>query len=148
MKKTAEEARLGRNADARKYAEKNRKIILEKAKKYADKNREAIKKKSRAAYKANPGKTHSYQIWHRYGITEKEYWTIFDAQGGCCAICGKTRKEDGRNLSVDHNHKTGKVRGLLCWKCNRALGHFDSLVLARNLFIYMEKFESKECLSE
>ena len=52
-----------------------------------------------------------------YGITPEEYDRLFDTQGGKCAICG----ELPRRLVVDHNHETGKVRGLLCFKCNNAL---------------------------
>lgn len=60
-------------------------------------------------------------------------------QCGACALCGKVPGEDperGRNqkcLHVDHDHKTGKIRGLLCSSCNRGLGYFgdDPVVLRR-----------------
>lgn len=51
-----------------------------------------------------------------YGITEAQYKEMFDAQDGRCAICG--RKPVRRRLAVDHDHNTGKVRGLLCYTCN------------------------------
>lgn len=58
----------------------------------------------------------------RYGITPEQYWALYEAQGGSCYICqratGKTKK-----LAVDHDHKTGYVRGLLCGPCNNILGH-------------------------
>jgi hypothetical protein len=58
-----------------------------------------------------------------YGITAQEYWAIYEHQGKKCYICQRatgTRKR----LSVDHCHKTGIVRGLLCQRCNRdVLGH-------------------------
>jgi hypothetical protein len=59
-----------------------------------------------------------------YGITLEEYNTILLKQNGKCAICGSEtvgRKTD-KNFIVDHDHKTGKVRGLLCHKCNAILG--------------------------
>lgn len=66
-----------------------------------------------------------------YGITVDQYEAILKRQGGVCAIC-KSRSSYSRNyktvspekakFSVDHCHTTGKVRGLLCSKCNRALG--------------------------
>ena len=64
---------------------------------------------------------------HRYGITLEEYSTILHNQEGKCAICGTTEngvsgKRRDWNWSVDHCHDTGKVRGLLCNKCNRGLG--------------------------
>lgn len=53
------------------------------------------------------------------GITAEEYDLRLAAQGGGCAICGATPKT--RRLHVDHDHKTGAVRGLLCLRCNRNL---------------------------
>lgn len=70
-----------------------------------------------------------------YGITLKEYDHLLIAQNGVCAICRKAETKmhvDGSfTLSVDHDHVTGKVRGLLCSKCNTGLGCFsdDSLKL-------------------
>jgi len=54
-----------------------------------------------------------------YKITLEEYETMFEEQGGSCAICGNP---SGVSLAVDHDHITGKVRGLLCWSCNSAIG--------------------------
>lgn len=59
----------------------------------------------------------------KYGITLEEYKEIFDKQKGVCALC--LREEKGKMLAVDHCHITGKVRGLLCGNCNRALGLFQ-----------------------
>jgi len=58
----------------------------------------------------------------RFGITENEYDRIEAYQGLACAICNRPPKEGGQRLAVDHDHKTGLVRGLLCWSCNRTLG--------------------------
>jgi hypothetical protein len=60
------------------------------------------------------------------GVTDAEYERLLAAQGGHCALCPnvpKRLKKDGTpyRLHADHDHKTGKVRGLLCWKCNDAL---------------------------
>src|SRR5437899_4206973 len=55
----------------------------------------------------------------RTGIPQEEYDERLAAQGGGCAICGNAPKT--RRLHVDHDHKTGKVRGLLCHRCNRRL---------------------------
>lgn len=53
-----------------------------------------------------------------YGLEKGEYDKLFQAQGGVCAICRQPRKQ---RLSVDHDHKTGMVRGLLCRMCNGRL---------------------------
>jgi RNA polymerase-binding transcription factor DksA len=59
----------------------------------------------------------------KYGMTIADYERMFDAQGGVCAICGEPRPEE-RTLHVDHDHETGVIRGLLCFRCNNALGDF------------------------
>jgi hypothetical protein len=53
------------------------------------------------------------------GITDEVYFEMLERQGGHCALCLATPKT--RRLHVDHDHKTGAVRGLLCHRCNRAL---------------------------
>lgn len=55
-----------------------------------------------------------------YGITEAQYDEVLEHQGGACAICRKPPAA-GKNLHVDHDHKTGAVRGLLCMPCNHHL---------------------------
>ena len=66
-----------------------------------------------------------------YGITLAQYNPLFEKQKGCCAICGKSKAAEGKNLSVDHDHKRLVVRGLLCSYCNRYLvgRHTDAEVL-------------------
>lgn len=59
----------------------------------------------------------------RYGLTTDGHATLVRSQQGSCAICGFTPR-DGRELVIDHNHGTDEVRGLLCGKCNTALGMF------------------------
>lgn len=81
-----------------------------------------------------------------YGITLQDYWELVEAQLGRCAICqqevelepkGKGKSYGG--FAVDHCHVTGKVRGLLCYKCNLALGHFrDDPELLRKALKYLE----------
>ncbi len=60
-------------------------------------------------------------FYRKYGITETEYQERFEKQNGLCVICGKA--QPNKRLSVDHCHETGKVRGLLCSKCNYVLGN-------------------------
>ena len=73
---------------------------------------EACRKRSRS--KA----AHENRVVATYGLKRGEYDKLFEAQGGVCAICGQPRKQ---RLSVDHDHKTGLVRGLCCRMCNGRL---------------------------
>lgn len=71
---------------------------------------------------------HNYLLYDcllrkKYGITFQDYNEILRVQNGVCKVCG--RKPGKRRLHVDHNHKTGKVRGLLCGKCNLGIGYAD-----------------------
>ena len=60
-----------------------------------------------------------------YGITAEEYDAMLESQGNVCAICKKPQPTK-RRLSVDHDHETGKVRGLLCTTCNLVLGYHET----------------------
>ncbi len=65
------------------------------------------------------------RIKTRYNLTVEEYDAMVEAQGGVCAICGGVETHPSRKrLSIDHDHKTGKVRGILCYSCNTGLGKF------------------------
>jgi hypothetical protein len=75
---------------------------------------------------------------HRYGLTITQYEDMSKAQSGKCAICGATQNQP---LYVDHDHKTGKVRELLCAKCNTAVGVVEKEGLERifELMQYIDK---------
>lgn len=66
-----------------------------------------------------------YRRKRRYKFEPGQFQAIFDAQKGCCALCTKPLKLGGKYIHVDHCHETAVVRGLLCAKCNIALGNFD-----------------------
>lgn len=57
----------------------------------------------------------------RYGITLEDYNDLLESQNGLCAVCDKPMER----INVDHCHSSGKVRGLLCFGCNVAIGHFN-----------------------
>jgi hypothetical protein len=69
------------------------------------------------------------------GVTDDEYARMLEAQGGGCAICGARPKT--RRLHVDHDHATGKVRGLLCHRCNRALPTWVTVEWLRKAAAYL-----------
>lgn len=83
--------------------------------------------KLKAWSKANPEKRRNIMRKHIYGISENEYQKLLKQQKGVCKIC---KKSDFRRLGIDHSHKTGKIRGLLCQKCNAGLGMFLDSVKA------------------
>lgn len=66
------------------------------------------------------------RVWNlrKYGITPTEYDAMLESQGGACAVCKQDDRDRlGRRLHVDHDHISGRVRGLLCTRCNNAIGH-------------------------
>jgi len=79
------------------------------------------------------------QLKDRFGLSSKQYWDMHADQEGLCAICGKPQCV-GTKLDVDHDHKTGKVRALLCRHCNAGIGLLkDSIRLVERALGYLCK---------
>lgn len=94
--------------------------------KYGERRRESARKYARE----NPGR--------RYGLTTDQFREIESVQAGLCMICRRPQR-----LSVDHDHCSGKVRGLLCQPCNLGIGTFgDDPKLLRAAAEYLEKHGS------
>lgn len=89
----------------------------------------------------NPDRYADRELRKHYGITLALYEQIFTFQNGRCAICQTTEaKGHGKRLSVDHCHKTQRLRGLLCNNCNNGLGRFlDDPALLRAAILYLER---------
>ena len=92
---------------------------------------------------------YDYNLKRRYGISLKDKQSMFEAQGKCCSICGKSG-ESHRGFHVDHCHTQEKidkykcVRGVLCNECNAGLGMFkDNVHNMKKAVEYLEKFEEK-----
>lgn len=79
---------------------------------------------SRRWYYKNPDKVRNAKYKRNYGISLDDYNELFQKQNGLCAICFKPETRMKYRLHIDHCHGTGKIRGLLCNTCNRALGLF------------------------
>lgn len=75
-----------------------------------------------AAYAKNPYHGEDTRLRRTYKISLEDYNNLFTKQNGCCAICKIDQQALKKKLFVDHCHKTSKVRGLLCHKCNFAIG--------------------------
>lgn len=108
----------------RNHSDKYRKYQKE----YYRKNREFLLSKSKKWRQENKDKAKDCDLRKSYGIGKDDYDRMYKQQQGLCAICGLPEKaihpqsKKKQPLSVDHNHNSGKVRGLLCSVCNRALG--------------------------
>lgn len=107
-------------------------------------NRDIVNKRSRKYYKNNKQKVLAYSRKRLYNILEKEYQLLLKEQNFVCAIC-KSKCATYENLSVDHCHNTNKIRGLLCNRCNRALGMFeDNISLLKKVIKYLEKNDAEK----
>lgn len=77
---------------------------------------------------------------HKYNLLPEEKQSMVKAQKNSCAICGYKFGQKSGDMHVDHNHETGKVRGLLCDLCNRGLGYFkDNKQSLANAIKYLNK---------
>ena len=149
-RKYATKNRVLVNQRSAAYKEKNRDEINKKSREYKEDNREDLNKKSKEYYKLkfelNPTEERKRRkqilLKCKYGISLIEYNIILDKQEGCCAICNKHHTLFKQALSVDHNHITGQVRGLLCNKCNLGIGIFsDNILLLENAIKYIKIYE-------
>ncbi len=90
--------------------------------------------------KGESSQQRKYFIKHKYGLEWDRYIEMLDEQGNRCAICGRHREEFNKELVVDHDHETGKVRGLLCYGCNNGIGTLqDDPDILRKAIEYLEK---------
>ena len=110
--------------DKKAYYQENRERELTRRKKYYRKNKKAILKQEKERYHTDPKVRQDHidsAIKSRYGISgdqyRYEYWRLFEMQDGKCAVCKQDKK-----LVLDHDHRTGKIRALLCTNCNTAVG--------------------------
>lgn len=129
--------------------EHNRKAYekrLERNREWRKNNKEKLKeyyqKRQTSPERKEYDRIRSYQ--RRYGITREIFLEMRERQNRCCAICG--RHEDEKlsrwgTLCIDHDHKTGQVRKLLCAQCNKGLGSFrDSPELLEKAMEYIKEF--------
>jgi hypothetical protein len=107
----------------------------------SDRSREVYHARKAAGYKRSAVYKHGSTIKSKYGIDADDYAQMLAAQGGACALCDYVPSPGDKRLCVDHCHKTGAVRALLCHPCNGGLGCFkDSPQLARLAATYLEHF--------
>lgn len=144
-------------ASKKRFYERNRERLNAEGRAYRAANRERLDAEKRLWEKRNPELVSMQRarkrlkdmnaginraLQHHYQVTLVAYKEILAAQGGVCAICRKFEitKRTGR-LVVDHDHATGKLRALLCHRCNCGLGYFkDNLALMHRAVAYLGGF--------
>ena len=110
---------------------------------YYRKNTDKLRKKARNYWKTRRDQKRNNDLKLKYGITSDDYNELLKIQNSVCAMCNtKPLEKHHRSnkplpLAVDHNHNTGKVRGLLCRECNQALGSFEKH--KNNIFKYLKQ---------
>lgn len=114
------ECRPCKNIRTGKWKKEHREKCNLQKRKHREKYLERERKKQRNNYQKNKKRVKSYVLKQTYGITIEEYEARYDEQGGKCGCCGNTQER--KRLFVDHCHSTGKIRGLLCGRCNTAIG--------------------------
>lgn len=126
--KECNKAQYLKNAEGRKETMRN----------YNKEN--ASLRNSRAKEYQKDGRARWWDIKKKYGISKEQYEQLLQKQNNKCSICGVEHIDSHRKrLFIDHNHETGKIRGLLCQPCNTGLGHFkDNPVLLKKAVQYLK----------
>jgi hypothetical protein len=106
-----------------KTVEETKAIKREKLRKWRQAHPEQVLETNRKWKQAHPEQVRESNRKHKYGARDGVYAQLMIKQNGCCAICGGNRSK--KILGIDHDHTTKEVRGLLCGKCNVAIGYMD-----------------------
>lgn len=140
-----ENSREERREYAREYRKNNREQCRESVRRSYEKNREERREYARRYHETHDEQIKAYRETHKeerrnyhlkstYGVTLEEYEDMVVKQDSKCKICG----EFWDRLHIDHCHKSGKIRGLLCNPCNRGLGMFkDNIGLLAGAMEYL-----------
>ena len=120
--------------------------VRERGRRWYHTHKDQMRAISSAWKKRNPDRQRQYRhFWwiRKYGITPEEYQLKLVAQGNTCAICRASNPGPRcRFFAVDHDHNSGRIRGLLCNKCNRVLGLAgDSVIWLREAIAYLELYQ-------
>lgn len=127
----------------RRYYERNRQKAIDRTAQWLKDNRERYNEYFREMKKSDPERykerARGYALKRKYGITLEQYDQLLEKQNHCCAICERHKSEFKTQLAVDHSHKTGFIRGLLCTACNyRLVAKHEDGDLLRKIADYIE----------
>ena len=129
----------------KKIREANIHKFREKGKKWYAANKEKAKELRKKWRDKNKNYWKEWDLMRKYSISEGQYQEMLTAQDNKCIICNNkenVKHKSGviKRLAVDHCHSTGKVRGLLCYRCNTSIGKFeDSIELLESAINYLKK---------
>lgn len=113
-------------------------------------NPERARENGRRWYRKNTEKARMSSrvcLWKKIGASLEDYAELFWIQRGRCAICEAHDSELTRHLAIDHDHRTGMIRGLLCGNCNRGMGLFfdkPGLLIRASSYLNDDYLLSKE----
>jgi hypothetical protein len=117
--------------------------LLKKHSQYQKQNRAASSASNRRHYKRNPKSHQAYGLKKRFGLSLEQYDQMLKDQDLKCAICNKHQEILTRRMAVDHCHKTGRLRALLCNSCNRGIGLFaDDANLVEKAASYLKTYDA------
>lgn len=111
------------------------------SKKYYKENKNKRTKTQNKWEKRNPNYRKEYGLKRYYNMTLEDHEQMYLKQNGCCAICDVPIEYN--NIKTDHDHKTGKVRGLLCARCNHLLAGLDDVEFFNRAMVYLDEQEIK-----
>lgn len=134
--------KLERNLINKTYKQENKERFNAWDRSYYQENKAQRVQYSRDFRKAFPNDVRKTYLKHKYKLTLEQFNKMLDEQNGKCALCQKEHsgRKDRKSLFVDHCHKTNKVRGLLCNKCNCGLGNFqDNTDYLQSAIDYLKK---------
>lgn len=122
------------------YHSKNKERINRKKREEYQKDKDKIRKRNDNWRNNNKDKFRNCQLVRKFGISIDDYNDMLKEQNYRCKICNTHEDELTLKLAVDHNHLTGKVRGLLCGNCNVAIGMLkDSEILLLKAIFYLKE---------
>ena len=128
----------------KRYYKRNRQKAIERSARWRQDNRERYNEYFRTMKEKNPEfikrRNRGYVLKRKYGITLEQYEELLEKQNHSCAICNRHKTEFKTELAVDHSHKTGRIRGLLCTACNyRLVAKHEDGDLLRKIADYIEQ---------
>ena len=127
---------------ARKFYENNAEKVKKNSLDYYNKNIDVITRKNQAYRNQNPEKVkeanHKKHLWTNFRLTSEQYSSLLVKQNNSCVTCNVSFED--KTPHVDHNHKTGKVRGILCQNCNLVIGHaYENIDILRQIIAYLSR---------